>query len=159
MVRAEKTSFTLIELLIVIIIIGILATLAIPQYQNLVFKARSAEAKQALSSMADSVWRYYTEAGRYPTSLDQLDVSLPAGAKYYTYSISTGANPPTCRITATDKVEQEATHDYSRYWIEFEGNQTPDPSWQFTKMDGTTYKLYHYYDAATDLDYSTWEGH
>lgn len=81
-----RKSFTLIELLIVIIIIGILATLAIPQYQKLMDKVRITQAKQLVSALADSAWRRYLETREFPhgtggpisLSADQFDISVQA---------------------------------------------------------------------------------
>jgi len=63
-----KKAFTLVELLIVVMIIGILATLAVPQYQKMVERARAAEAIQTIGSIMRSVSRYYMEYGNYPRS-------------------------------------------------------------------------------------------
>ena len=79
-----KKSFTLIELLIVIVIIGVIMTLAVPRYRLLVINARGAEAKKTLRAIADSVWRYYLESGNFPPTNvvpseipSVLDITLP----------------------------------------------------------------------------------
>ena len=90
-----KKAFTLIELLIVLIIIGIITVLAIPQYQKIMINAQGAEAKQNLRALADSAWRYYIEAGHFPTmrydrvppSLDDMDTQVPAQTKYFIYRV------------------------------------------------------------------------
>lgn len=60
-----KKSFTLIELLIVIIIIGVLATLAIPQYAKMVEKSKNPEALANLNLIQDVEWAYRTETGNW----------------------------------------------------------------------------------------------
>jgi len=61
-----RKAFTLIELLIVLIIIGVLVALAVPQYEKFVIRARGAEAMTNLRAFADSSWRYYLETGIFP---------------------------------------------------------------------------------------------
>ncbi|MCX5716065.1 MAG: prepilin-type N-terminal cleavage/methylation domain-containing protein [Candidatus Omnitrophica bacterium] len=61
-----KRSFTLIELLIVIVIIGILASLAIPQYTKFTDQAKGAEAVANLGALRRAVNVYYAEVGDYP---------------------------------------------------------------------------------------------
>ena len=72
-----KKAFTLVELLIVIIIIGILATMAIPQYQKMVERAKWAEPIQILNSIGTACIIYYTEHGFYPGHFSDLDIEIP----------------------------------------------------------------------------------
>jgi type IV pilus assembly protein PilE len=61
----QATGFTLIELMIVVAIIGILATIAYPSYQNSVKKSRRADAKSALMGFVNAMERHYTETNSY----------------------------------------------------------------------------------------------
>jgi len=61
-----KKAFTLVELLIVIIIIGILATIAVPQYNKMVEKAKWAESPSVLSAINKAMVIYYAEHSHYP---------------------------------------------------------------------------------------------
>ena len=72
----QKQAFTLIELLVVVLIIGILAAVALPQYQRAVEKARMAEAITLLSSMAQAEKIYFLANGEYTSNLRQLDVGI-----------------------------------------------------------------------------------
>ena len=60
-----KNGFTLIELMIVVAIVGILAGIAYPSYQDSVRKSRRADAKGALMGFANAMERYYTENNTY----------------------------------------------------------------------------------------------
>ena len=75
--RGWTKAFTLIELLVVVLIIGILAAVAIPQYEKAVEKARAAEAMVLLKAIADANQRYYLANGEYTWSLADLDVEIP----------------------------------------------------------------------------------
>jgi general secretion pathway protein G len=62
-------GFTLIELMIVVSIIGILATLAVPSYQSSVMKAKEAALRQDLSTIRDVLDQHKADQGKYPPSL------------------------------------------------------------------------------------------
>jgi general secretion pathway protein G len=68
----KEQGFTLLELVTVLAIIGILATIALPNYYNAVIRAREAVLKDNLFFMRDAIDQYYLDAGRYPQSLQEL---------------------------------------------------------------------------------------
>ena len=70
-------AFTLIELLVVILIIGILAAVALPQYQKAVEKSRAAQAISLVKSVAQAQQAYYLANGTYATGFDELAVEIP----------------------------------------------------------------------------------
>ena len=70
-------GFTLIELLVVVLIIGILAAIAVPQYQKAVEKSRNIEAITILKTIDTAMQEYYLANSTWPTSFDELSVSVP----------------------------------------------------------------------------------
>jgi len=78
----KKKGFTLLELMIVVIIIGILATLALPRFLKAASKARWAAAASTLGIIRSSQMRYYAEFTTYSSLMSQLDIDLPSSAEW-----------------------------------------------------------------------------
>ena len=70
-------GFTLIELLVVVLIIGILAAVALPQYQKAVERARSREAISLLQSVYQAAKTYELSTGEWPEKFDELSIEVP----------------------------------------------------------------------------------
>lgn len=79
----NKEGFTLIELMVVIVIIGILAAIAIPNYVRIITQAKVAEVKSNMHTVQLEVEYYCIEsvAHSYPSSADIISGELPVGMK------------------------------------------------------------------------------
>jgi len=86
-------GFTLIELMIVVVVIGILVSIAWPRYILVAEKSRTAEARNILGRIREAEMGYYLEYDSYTTSIALLSLDVPASCNssfYYNYSISGG---------------------------------------------------------------------
>ena len=73
---SPKNGFTLIELLVVILIIGILTSVAIPQYQKAIERSRATQAVTLLKTVAEALEVYYLTNGDYNTDFSKLNVDM-----------------------------------------------------------------------------------
>ena len=90
--RRPRQGFTLLELLMVVIILGILATLAVPQYIKQVERSRMSEAVSMLGQIRNSEIRYRAETQNWTGVLTALDFDPldVMGNAYFTYSVAIG---------------------------------------------------------------------
>lgn len=83
-------GFTLIELLVVVLIIGILAAIALPQYERAVKKSRLAQAVSLVRSLREAEERYYMTNGEYTANLELLDISFVCPKDFSCSYVSSG---------------------------------------------------------------------
>jgi len=95
----NRKGFTLVEVLIVVIIIGILAAIGIPQFTASIEKAKGGEARAGLGNIQTGEKVYFAENEKYTAVTTDLDISL--SPKYWAFSIATGVGTYTATATRT----------------------------------------------------------
>jgi len=116
--RSQK-GFTLIELMIVVVIIGILAALAIPRFMRATTKSKQSEAKQILKQIYTMQHAYRQEHDLYTDFLTQgaggafpnIGVEVMATARYTYAMTTTDGGVTTFLCTATANLDDDATID------------------------------------------------
>jgi prepilin-type N-terminal cleavage/methylation domain-containing protein len=123
--ESDRQGFTLIELMIVVVIIGILAALALPRFNFAATKAREKEAMTLLKQIHSLQEVYRADFGHYAATVDDLRVvgwQPPTGLQFYGLPEviaggGTGSTTYTACMTATsagvDNISIDESNDYS----------------------------------------------
>jgi len=117
--KRNKTGFTLIELMVVVVIIGILAALAIPRFMMSASKSKQSEAKQLLKQIYSMQRAYFMLNESYALNGVTASVAAPQafsiihveimGSSRYSYSMTVAGSTFIC--TATANLDDDATID------------------------------------------------
>jgi len=131
--RPSWRGFTLVEILIVVVIIGILATIAIPSYSAFVRKARRTDATAFLSEAAGEQMRFFSENNTYATDLATLgydDGYTDDG--YYSVTVTGATTNFSLTATVVSTGLQSTDTDCASFTITSTGAMTA------ARSDGTT---------------------
>lgn len=97
--KKKDEGFTLLELLVVIIIVGILAAIALPSFFTHINKAREAEAIEYIGIMNRAQQVYYTEHATFTSNIAELALGINSQTTNYKYIISNIASNPVLGVT------------------------------------------------------------
>ena len=124
----KQKGFTLVELLIAVAIIGILASIALPSYQNYVRTSKRAEAKSDILKIQLGMERWRANNTTYPSTLS--NAGFTDNNNYYDYSIS-GATGSAYTITAAATAGTSQVNDTgcTSLSINQSGTKSPASCW------------------------------
>jgi type IV pilus assembly protein PilE len=126
--RVRMKGVTLIELMIVIVVVAILASIAVPSYRQYVLRSHRVEAKTALLNLAAAQEKFYLENNTYATNAelatappDGLGLAATTENDWYTIAIANGADATTFSATATAAGAQTADTDCATFTLTAQG--------------------------------------
>lgn len=101
--KKNRKGFTLSEVLVTVLIIGIISSFAVPQYMTVVQKTKIAAQLPLASSISESVIRYFSAKNEAPSTLAKLSIQLPPNFKIEGQTAN--SENPKCSISLS--VEQD----------------------------------------------------
>jgi len=117
--RHRERGFTLVELAIVIVIIGVLASFGVPRFRNAVERTKAGEAVNYLSAVRSAQERFEAREGTYASDVADLDIALPAPKYFAVGTIDVGSTGDLESSWSLTLTRQGASAGYGAYTIVF----------------------------------------
>ncbi|MCP4091999.1 MAG: prepilin-type N-terminal cleavage/methylation domain-containing protein [Planctomycetes bacterium] len=119
MIATKKTGFSLVELTIVVVILGILATFAVPRFMSSVEKTKASEAFSYSAQIEGAQARYSAEHGKYSNKISNLDIDIDTPDYFSVSGISSSNWETKWEMTLT---RNAGSSGYGRYKVVFNQN-------------------------------------
>ncbi len=126
--KTQSRGITLIELMVVLIVLSILVSFALPTYFDQVRRTRRADAMTGLTELANLQERFYTQNFRYAPNETSLGHAGNSPDQYYNLSVSGSATGYT--LNALANAPQDKDTGCTTMTLRSTGSKTPDGCWR-----------------------------
>ncbi|MBP1598466.1 MAG: type pilus biosis protein PilE [Acidobacteria bacterium] len=127
----QETGFTLIELMMVVAIVAILASIALPSYNDYILRGKITEATATLADLRVKLEQYYQDNRNYGATPPACGVAMPA-LKHFTYTCTTAGQ--TFTLTATGRTD-DGMGDFVYTLTESNSRATTGTKWGTTSTN------------------------
>ena len=117
--RRRKYGFTLVELAVVVVIIGVLAAFAVPRFMASVERSKAAEAFNYLASVQSAQERYHARQGTYASAITDLDIKFTAPKYFGVGAIAAGTTSSLQDSWTLTLSRKGASAGYGEYTVTF----------------------------------------
>jgi prepilin-type N-terminal cleavage/methylation domain-containing protein len=126
----KNNGFTLVELAVVIVIIGVIAAFAVPRFRDAVERSKAAEAVNFMTSIRSAQERYNARLGSYTTNLADLDISMGTPKYFSVGDVAVGSTGSIENSWTLTLSRVGASAGYGNYTVVFtqSGFSTTDSS-------------------------------
>jgi prepilin-type N-terminal cleavage/methylation domain-containing protein len=115
----RELGFTLVELAIVIVIIGVLASFGVPRFRDAVERTKAGEAVNYLSAVRTAQERFAAREGTYASELSDLDIAMPAPKYFHVGTIDVGSTDDLESSWSLTLTREGASAGYGAYTVVF----------------------------------------
>ncbi len=115
----KQKGFTLVELAIVIVIIGVLASFGVPRFRDAVERSKAGEAFSYLASLRAAQERYHAREATYSTDLSALDIAMPDPKYFNIGTVAAGSTSDIENSWTLTLTRSGASAGYGEYTVTF----------------------------------------
>jgi len=117
--KSKQRGFTLVELAIVIVIIGVLASFGVPRFRDAVERSKAGESMNYLSAVRAAQERFHAREGTYADAMGDLDISIPSPKYFSVGDIAAGSTDDLEDSWQLTLTREGASAGYGPYTVTF----------------------------------------